>query len=111
MVLRQVSEIGGGSIRIHRTELQERVLATLGIEHEEAHAKFGFLLEAASNSARARGGIAFGLDRICAIITIKSSCRFELKAVVPAHGISFKYNVFCCSRFPNLSPHSEKRLL
>jgi len=69
------SEIGGGSVRIHRTELQERVFATLGLEAEEARAKFGFLLDALRFGAPPHGGIAFGLDRVVALMAGVDSIR------------------------------------
>jgi aspartyl-tRNA synthetase len=69
------SEIGGGSIRIHRSELQSRVFSTLGIEEQEAHEKFGFLLEALKLGAPPHGGIAFGVDRICALMAGVESIR------------------------------------
>ena len=69
------SEIGGGSIRIHRPEMQSAVFELLGIGAEEAQAKFGFLLKALTLGAPPHGGIAFGIDRIAALMAGTESIR------------------------------------
>jgi len=68
-------EIGGGSIRIHRRDLQERVFKLIGITPEEAEEKFGFLLKALEYGAPPHGGLAFGLDRLIMLMLGKKSIR------------------------------------
>ena len=69
------NEIGGGSIRIHRRDVQERVFAVMGIGEEEAQEKFGFLLDAFKYGAPPMGGIAFGWDRIISLLAGVDSIR------------------------------------
>ncbi len=69
------AEIGGGSIRIHTPQMQKAVFALLGIDEHEANEKFGFLLEALKYGCPPHGGIAFGLDRIAALMAGEASIR------------------------------------
>ncbi len=69
------NEIGGGSIRIHRRDIQQEVFSVIGLSQTEAESKFGFLLEAFNYGPPPHGGIALGLDRLCALITGSDSIR------------------------------------
>ena len=69
------NEIGGGSIRIHRADIQQRVFDVMGLDADEARSKFGFLLDAFAFGAPPHGGIAFGWDRICALLSHTDSIR------------------------------------
>ncbi len=69
------NELGGGSIRIHREDVQKRVFAVMGLSEAEADEKFGFLLDAFSYGAPPHGGIAVGMDRICALLSGTDSIR------------------------------------
>jgi len=69
------TELGGGSIRIHKVDMQQRVLKLLGIDEAEAEDKFGFLLTALKFGCPPHGGIAFGLDRLVMLMSGATSIR------------------------------------
>ena len=69
------TELGGGSIRIHDRRIQKEVFSVIGLSDEEAQSKFGFLLEAFNYGPPPHGGIALGLDRVCALLTGSDSIR------------------------------------
>jgi aspartyl-tRNA synthetase len=69
------SEIGGGSIRIHRKDIQSRIFRALGMTDEQARQRFGFFLDALEYGTPPHGGIALGIDRIVAILAMETSIR------------------------------------
>lgn len=95
-------EIGGGSIRIHRRDVQERMFSVLGIGKEEAQKKFGFLLDAFRYGAPPHGGIALGVDRIAALFAGQESIR---------EVIAFPKNKAAASLMDNCPSHVDEKQL
>ena len=69
------NELGSGSIRIHRTDIQERVMKVIGLSREDAYQKFGFLLDAYQFASPPHGGIGLGLDRIVMMLAGRDNIR------------------------------------
>jgi len=69
------NEVGGGSLRIHRQDVQERMFAAIGIGHEEARRRFGFFLDALAYGVPPHGGIAWGFDRVIMLLAGAGSIR------------------------------------
>ena len=69
------TEIGGGSIRIHRRDVQKQIFSAIGLSDEEAQEKFGFMMNAFEYGAPPHGGLAFGLDRLIMIMAQRDSIR------------------------------------
>lgn len=100
-------EIGGGSVRIHQEEIQEKMFEVLGFTKERAHEQFGFLLDAFQYGVPPHAGLAYGLDRLVMLMTRRMRNRFRCC-------LSRWYRLHCwnyCCRQPAPAPGSERRML